>query len=1141
MNMRQFYRLVVIISLCPWFLFPATWTHTKAASEPVSTRPVICVDPLGHLHIAWTANDPYGETLHYATDQSGDWSAQQVAGGSSNTAYTPSITVDRYGFPYIVARFYSYNYNIRYFTNAYATSAYWTGMTALDNAHYHESSIEVDSEGNTHVFAQDDTWGSNVFYQNHDLADAVIDGGTSQFFATAIDPDDVLHFAGSHSGNIWYTYYNGIVWSAPDSIDQLEISTYHPSIACDGDGNLHVVFASSNGIYYTNNTSGTWSVPEQATGSGIFPNVAIDANGKAHIVYYTQVENGGLFYLNNLSGIWSAGELITIINTDGSAATEDVAHVESKIALDLKNSRVNIVYIEEGNTVKVAHTGAYDLCVTPEHDTTATLVSLDPAPDTDSLSTALSGSIDLMNFRISDSGGDGLGTQLQELVFQMGPGMSEDLAFNDVFQQVTLSCSDGSHTECSIYGSKLLAGTKERTWKSIPEGGTLDFGLSGTLKEPLENMDGKAIQVKLNGLSDVIIDTAGTAFRPSSQDVVSDTMLFRVIPDHFIFLNLGDDFYNENLVVGWWMQLQIVDAAGNVATGVSDVDVTLSAVELDGTTPASLPLQSTETLTKTLTNGVVNWNNVTFPASGQILIQASCDLLTTVSDTVTVMPFDKTLLITGDDTISNFLNNAGIAHDYYHEDNYQFPTASKIQAYDHIILCPSLNYIWYVDSTKIQSFLESGSDTSRKSMLALGENGLGNIYDSPFAAEWFGATRGQLFSHNGNGISGVPDDPVSDGVHLSVPVGNLYEVIPAPGAAITVLHEDQTAKTVGTRYDTPGFRTVMITPEFRSLSPDTGRSKLFTQILDWFDTYAVPEYPPALSDLPDINMTEDMKKSIALSDWQAYVTDQDTPLDSLTWQLSGLDYLSYEIQNDSLILFPDTNYFGPDTVVVSVDDGTFSDDDTISVFVMPINDSPGNFNLTWPPDLADIPDTSSLMLSWEPSVDVDDDTLYYRVHLYSGHVDTTFESVNTMNLPLEDLSFFSPDSLINWSVTVSDPDDSSATALNAPLTFTLTYVEVALSGTLPENYVLMPCYPNPFNPTTTLQYGLPEIADVSLIIFDVSGRKIKSWHVDNRQPGWHKVTWDGKDQSGSLVSTGVYIYSLQAGYFVDTKKMVFMK
>ncbi|MDZ7822379.1 MAG: GLUG motif-containing protein [Candidatus Marinimicrobia bacterium] len=104
-----------------------------------------------------------------------------------------------------------------------------------------------------------------------------------------------------------------------------------------------------------------------------------------------------------------------------------------------------------------------------------------------------------------------------------------------------------------------------------------------------------------------------------------------------------------------------------------------------------------------------------------------------------------------------------------------------------------------------------------------------------------------------------------------------------------------------------------------------------------------------------------------------------------------------------------------------------------------------------------------------------------------------------------------------------------------------TTLETAIAEGIPLSYALSQNYPNPFNPTTTLQYGLLEASDIDLTIFDVTGRKIKSWHINNQQPGWHEVKWDGTNQSGQQVSTGVYIYTLQAGDFVATKKMVFMK
>jgi PKD repeat protein len=101
-------------------------------------------------------------------------------------------------------------------------------------------------------------------------------------------------------------------------------------------------------------------------------------------------------------------------------------------------------------------------------------------------------------------------------------------------------------------------------------------------------------------------------------------------------------------------------------------------------------------------------------------------------------------------------------------------------------------------------------------------------------------------------------------------------------------------------------------------------------------------------------------------------------------------------------------------------------------------------------------------------------------------------------------------------------------------------IQVAIVD-IPDNFELAQNYPNPFNPTTTISYALSEVSDVTLMISSLTGRRIRSWNFAGQQAGWHEVMWDGKDISGNTISTGIYIYTLKAGNFVDTRKMVFMK
>ena len=94
---------------------------------------------------------------------------------------------------------------------------------------------------------------------------------------------------------------------------------------------------------------------------------------------------------------------------------------------------------------------------------------------------------------------------------------------------------------------------------------------------------------------------------------------------------------------------------------------------------------------------------------------------------------------------------------------------------------------------------------------------------------------------------------------------------------------------------------------------------------------------------------------------------------------------------------------------------------------------------------------------------------------------------------------------------------------------------------IPSVFSLRNNYPNPFNPTTQIKYGLPEDAVVSVTIYDVMGRSIRSLMNEKQSAGYHSIGWDAKNDMGENVAAGMYIYVLQAGVFKATKKMVLLK
>ena len=120
-------------------------------------------------------------------------------------------------------------------------------------------------------------------------------------------------------------------------------------------------------------------------------------------------------------------------------------------------------------------------------------------------------------------------------------------------------------------------------------------------------------------------------------------------------------------------------------------------------------------------------------------------------------------------------------------------------------------------------------------------------------------------------------------------------------------------------------------------------------------------------------------------------------------------------------------------------------------------------------------------------------------------------------------------------------ENSSAT--NRPK-LTVTYnVSVGIGDDEPAalTFELAQNYPNPFNPSTSLRYTIPQNADVRLEIFNVLGQLVKVLVNEPQNAGVKTVVWDGTNALGNRVASGVYLYKLTAGNFVQTRKMILLK
>ncbi|NUQ40146.1 MAG: T9SS type A sorting domain-containing protein [Calditrichaceae bacterium] len=96
-------------------------------------------------------------------------------------------------------------------------------------------------------------------------------------------------------------------------------------------------------------------------------------------------------------------------------------------------------------------------------------------------------------------------------------------------------------------------------------------------------------------------------------------------------------------------------------------------------------------------------------------------------------------------------------------------------------------------------------------------------------------------------------------------------------------------------------------------------------------------------------------------------------------------------------------------------------------------------------------------------------------------------------------------------------------------------------SSMPQTYALHQNFPNPFNPETIIQFDLPMNGAVTLKIYDIRGRLVKTLADGEFPAGTHRVKWDGRDERGNEAASGVYLYHFVAGNYRQTRKMVLLR
>lgn len=130
-----------------------------------------------------------------------------------------------------------------------------------------------------------------------------------------------------------------------------------------------------------------------------------------------------------------------------------------------------------------------------------------------------------------------------------------------------------------------------------------------------------------------------------------------------------------------------------------------------------------------------------------------------------------------------------------------------------------------------------------------------------------------------------------------------------------------------------------------------------------------------------------------------------------------------------------------------------------------------------------------------------------------------------------------------WASLQIESNDPARPLLLIPVHMTVTTVSFAAErlDLVPEKLELLANYPNPFNPSTQITYGLPKTGKVEINIYNTLGQRIRQLWSNNQSAGYHQIEWDGRNDAGSLVGTGMYLYQIVTAEGQVVRKMILMK
>ncbi|MDR3667580.1 MAG: fibronectin type III domain-containing protein, partial [Ignavibacteriaceae bacterium] len=163
-----------------------------------------------------------------------------------------------------------------------------------------------------------------------------------------------------------------------------------------------------------------------------------------------------------------------------------------------------------------------------------------------------------------------------------------------------------------------------------------------------------------------------------------------------------------------------------------------------------------------------------------------------------------------------------------------------------------------------------------------------------------------------------------------------------------------------------------------------------------------------------------------------------------------------------------------------------------------------------------------------------------KLNIYSDTISVSY--TNSKGELVTDFAYYPNSTKMNGSYTVTCKEiDANSGVFQGAFNSKITSIQQNNSKTIPTSYKLFQNYPNPFNGQTIIKYQLTDRGWMTLEVFDILGRKIRTLVNEFQLPGEFTLRWDGKNDNGKMLASGVYIYRMRIGTFVSSKKLMMLK